>query len=202
MTVSGPPSTLTRLFLSSPELSNVRKTKLPIGAAYHACHLDTPDLDAIIGRSPIFDINIPSNACILSTSSGEPITGTPKIRDLLSQALLDILQLPLDWPTVVEKVVSMFERTDIVLSPIGPTNLVKPLQNALGPARVRVIADDGAPHDTYASSQPNESGAIAIVGMSGRFPGAVTLEEFWDVLEHGLDLHKKVRLLLRSYCTH
>jgi acyl transferase domain-containing protein len=33
---------------------------------------------------------------------------------------------------------------------------------------------------------------IAIVGMSGRFPGATTLSELWDVLIKGLDVHKPV----------
>jgi hypothetical protein len=38
----------------------------------------------------------------------------------------------------------------------------------------------------------NRSDHIAIVGMSGRFPGAQNLEEFWKVLYEGLDMHREV----------
>lgn len=37
---------------------------------------------------------------------------------------------------------------------------------------------------------------IAIVGMAGRFPNAADHERFWDLLEAGLDVHKKVHLHL------
>ncbi|MER6405746.1 SDR family NAD(P)-dependent oxidoreductase [Streptomyces viridosporus] len=36
-----------------------------------------------------------------------------------------------------------------------------------------------------ADSRP--AGAIAVVGMSGRYPGSVTLDEYWDNLAHGRD---------------
>lgn len=34
--------------------------------------------------------------------------------------------------------------------------------------------------------------AIAIVGMSGRFPGADNLEDFWHILERGEDMCREV----------
>lgn len=36
---------------------------------------------------------------------------------------------------------------------------------------------------------PSTQSKIAIVGMSGRFPGGANLDAFWDSLEKGLDLH-------------
>jgi hypothetical protein len=39
------------------------------------------------------------------------------------------------------------------------------------------------------SSQPE---AIAVVGMSGRFPGGQDLEEFWNTLATGKDMHQSV----------
>lgn len=33
---------------------------------------------------------------------------------------------------------------------------------------------------------------LAIVGMAGRFPDAADHEKFWDLLEAGLDVHRKV----------
>ena len=39
--------------------------------------------------------------------------------------------------------------------------------------------------------------AIAIVGMSGRFPGADSVDELWQVLSKGIDMHKEVKILER-----
>ena len=33
---------------------------------------------------------------------------------------------------------------------------------------------------------------LAIVGMAGRFPNAADHEKFWELLEAGLDVHKRV----------
>lgn len=38
----------------------------------------------------------------------------------------------------------------------------------------------------------SQSEAIAVVGMSGRFPGGQDLEEFWDTLATGKDMHRSV----------
>ena len=37
--------------------------------------------------------------------------------------------------------------------------------------------------------------AIAIVGMSGRFPGADSVDELWQVLSEGIDMHKEVKIV-------
>lgn len=44
---------------------------------------------------------------------------------------------------------------------------------------------------TSAPGSP-ESGEIAIIGFSGRFPDADGLAEFWEVLSKGLDVHKPI----------
>jgi hypothetical protein len=40
------------------------------------------------------------------------------------------------------------------------------------------------------------SGSVAVVGMSGQFPGASSVDEMWDVLMRREELHQKVRMLL------
>lgn len=37
---------------------------------------------------------------------------------------------------------------------------------------------------------------LAIVGMAGRFPNAADHSKFWDLLESGLDVHRKVSFLI------
>ena len=40
---------------------------------------------------------------------------------------------------------------------------------------------------------------LAIVGMAGRFPDAADHEKFWDLLEAGLDVHRRVCFLSNAY---
>lgn len=42
---------------------------------------------------------------------------------------------------------------------------------------------------------PRQRDDVAIIGMSGRFPGADDLESFWGVLKDGHDVHEKVRMV-------
>jgi amino acid adenylation domain-containing protein len=55
--------------------------------------------------------------------------------------------------------------------------------------RLRVgVADEDQPVDTPApAAQPVADGAIAVVGMAGRFSGAPDLESFWDNLIDGVE---------------
>ena len=43
---------------------------------------------------------------------------------------------------------------------------------------------------------------IAIAGMAGRFPGATDCEALWNILEEGLDVHRKVPLDRFNVDTH
>lgn len=49
------------------------------------------------------------------------------------------------------------------------------------------VVDSTAPETT-----PGDANKIAIIGFSGRFPEADDLDEFWDLLMKGLDVHKPI----------
>jgi len=196
-TISGPPSTLELLFSDSAVLSSSRKVKLPIAAAYHARHLGDPDIDRIIGKTPLLDDFPTKGAQIISTSSGKPII-VNNLRELLHHVIVDILQEPLNWTKVIHAVTSSLSKGQARLTAVGPTNVTKSLYHALTTAGIKV-SETGELQPSPATQIREGSGAIAIVGMSGRFPGGETLEEFWKVLEDGLDLHKKVNRISFLY---
>lgn len=52
------------------------------------------------------------------------------------------------------------------------------------------------------SGPPSETDKIAIVGMSGRFPGAATTDDLWDILRLGIDACKEVPPLRWDSKTH
>lgn len=193
ITVSGPPSTLQHLFETLTRLPHARRYPLPLTAAYHASHLDECNIDEIIGTSPILDRHVASIVPIISTSSRQVISGNGGIREVLCRALDDILQLPIDWSLILENLTSFSKDMDVTLSAIGPTNAISSIERALRPILVRNIAGTTSNDQVFHLFEHRRASEdIAIVGLSGRFPGAESLNEFWQVLENGLDLHKEV----------
>lgn len=193
-TLSGPPSTLSNLFSSSPAFSKVSKVKLPISAAFHAPHLRMPDTNQIIAPASARGKGLKPNVYVRSTSSSFPFA-VDSLASLLSEAVNDIFQNPLCWNRVLQGVVTDISNTsEVEIICLGPTNVFKSLLRAFDTAGIRVL--DSGP----ALLPPNQnlrsgSGDVAIIGMSCRTPGAETLEEFWDVLERGQDMCIKVGLL-------
>ena len=194
VTLSGPPSTLSRLLSSSPTFSNVSKKELPISAAFHAQHLRQPDTNRIIAPVALHDRVLKPNAHVISTNSGSPYK-THSFVSLLRETINDIFHHPQYWNRVLQgSVNNVGSDSEITIISLGPTYAFKSLHRAFETAGISVL------DHTLALLPPNQhlrsgSGDVAIVGMSCRTPGAETLEEFWDVLERGRDLCTKVRLL-------
>ena len=192
-TISGPPSTLNLLFSSSEILSTTSKVKLPISAAFHARHLGKPDVEKIIGSSQLHNASLKKNTYIMSTGSAAPYV-SDTLRDLLRHVVDDILQVSLYWNDTVQWLVSNLRETEVTLSAFGPTNASKFLRRALEKASIQV-EEAGLSKPVSSEILREVSGDIAIVGMSGRFPGGENIEEFWKALEKGRDLHTKVFVL-------
>ncbi|KAI9833795.1 MAG: hypothetical protein M1819_003530 [Sarea resinae] len=199
-TISGPPSVLKQLLSSSEIFSKAPKIQLPITAAYHASHLGKLDADKIIGSSVLLESSLRKNTYVISTSSGKPFLAE-SIRELLDLALDDILQLPLYWSKTVQAVISEISTAEVAITIFGPTNVGKSLRRLLEKAGIKVAESEKS---KLSSEEPRgSSGAIAIIGMSGRFPGSESLKEYWELLENGRDVHKKVpedRFDLESHC--
>lgn len=195
-TVFGPPSTLSELWAFSPELGLAPKLELVAEGAVHAPHLPLLNADAIIGDSPIFLTPYPSKAKIVSTSSCLPYTAND-MRSLLSQMIADIGRNTLRLTESVDFLLSNVskETKEVDLIVVGPTAHTRVLQVALQDAsfRVNTISEPSIP--SPATDLRGGSGKVAIVGMSGRFPGSESIQEFWANLQMGVDFSEKVREL-------
>ena len=193
VTISGPPSTLESLLETSPILLRARRHRLHLTAAYHASHLDICKVDEIIGDSPILDKQLVSNVSVISTNSGEVISTDGGMREVLHRTMTEILQLPIDMSLIIQKLTSLSSNLEVSLSVIGPISASGSIERALKPIAVYDMARINSSDERFRPFQCRPaSEAIAIVGMSGRFPKGESLEEFWQVLESGLDLHKEV----------
>ena len=193
VTVSGPPSTLKLLFETSSGLLHARRTPLHLTAAYHANHLDACDVDKIVGTSPILDRYLSPSTFTISATSGQIIGEKRKMREVLCGALAEILQSPINWPMIIQSLQLFSKDIEATLLVIGPTSVRGVVERALRPKSVSSLAEiDVSDGDLSPFEHRPTSEAVAVVGMSGRFPKGESLEEFWQVLENGLDLHKEV----------
>ena len=153
------------------------------------------DVDTIVGDSALLGTPYPSDAQVISSSTSQPYKASD-LRDLLYQMTFDIAQNTLRLTETVQTLVNNISQRgkDIDLIVLGPTAHTRMVQGALTEGSINVNLMTKA--DTVPDPQELRGGSekVAIVGMSGRFPGGEDLQEFWDTLLAGADLHKKVSL--------
>lgn len=120
------------------------------------------------------------------------------VRSLLHEMIADIGQNMLRLSESVESLVQDVMKTgnNVDLYSIGPTTHASMLQNAFQNSAIDVRT---MTHSNPASShQAEKLGKVAVIGMSGRFPGSETIETFWEELCKGTDFHEKVRNLFEK----
>ncbi|KAH6970569.1 hypothetical protein BKA56DRAFT_558919 [Ilyonectria sp. MPI-CAGE-AT-0026] len=189
-TISGPPSTLETLFRST--LSNSRQfpsVSLPISAPFHGSHL--PDLsvwdsersEKQFGNAAM----LRDKAAIISPSSGRTYVGTT-LDEMLPQIVDDILWKQIRQQDTFAGIRLLCGDSHVRITPIVATAVSKQLEDHLCEHGVTVDSQ----RFTKPESTPSNSNSVAIVGMSGRFPGAESLDDFWRVLEAGIDLCREI----------
>lgn len=139
----------------------------------------------------------------MSTSSGKVHDKDLRAPDLLTMAINDILKQPLRIARVVDGCTSIVKgsrSSKCTLISFGPnsvenmitqslsseTDVDEIMQEDLGskvPQSLNLFGD---------AQRTSKKPKLAIVGMAGRFPNAADHEKFWDLLEAGLDVHRKV----------
>lgn len=129
------------------------------------------------------------HSLLFSPSTGGRYAG-PSLSTLLVSVMTEILQTPISLNESIKKI-SKTIGSAVKITSLGPanaTNSIKKSMQALG-----VVVEIEASDLVTDRSAALNADAIAIVGMAARLPGSETLEEFWQVLEEGRDLHEKIR---------
>lgn len=206
MTISGPPSRLKYIFRLSDFFRDRKFVALPVyGGMCHAGH--------IYNREHVFSIVRTDSIILLNSSSSpripifSPSTGRPfpvkTAMELFENIIWEILTQQIQWDKVVNGVVERtrnIEATRVqalvfrISLPIH--DLLETVKSELKPVEVTtedLVAWIGKETiDNAPPAGPSRS-KIAIVGMSCRMPGGATdTEKFWELLEKGLDVHKKI----------
>ncbi|KAI1817049.1 ketoacyl-synt-domain-containing protein [Poronia punctata] len=191
VTVSGPPSVL-EILLSTPEFDGLPHLPLPVAGAVHAPHLAPPDFASTVKPSYIWDLALQTEACIMSTDSCTPYA-SETLGDVTRQILPAVLQAPL----LVQKTFTATAEylkaicTTVTLSALGPSAQTGRLTRTLEDAGLEVEVFS-VPDLKSDRALRGGSGAIAIVGMSARFPQADNLDELWKLLMERRMTHGKV----------
>ncbi|KAJ5698625.1 Type I Polyketide synthases (Type I PKS) [Penicillium macrosclerotiorum] len=206
ITVSGPPDSLARL-IDSESFNGLRQKSISIHGPYHASHLYSQfDINRIIDGLAIKN---PEQSFSLFTGTGSSVE-KGNFATLLENAVRQVLLEPIQWNIILDELqnwIGDVDPTSFTIVPIGTTadqliySALK--QTSLQSLMPRVYPQAREAHPkSHMSSENSKTPKLAIIGMSGRFPGAKDNQAFWDLLYQGLDVHKPAPALHWDVKTH
>ena len=184
LTIIGAPSSLERLQSWSPEIEKAKHARTDIGALIHCDTLPKIDKEKVLADFPFRSSPLEWNKSRLLSPSSCQQYDNSTYGELLEQIIDDIATNALRIDDTIDASLSGLDQAiSIDLSLQGPTNHLTAVEQAL---RTKAFAYKIVEHnDTAKGPVRGGSDAIAIVGMSGRFPGSDNPEEFWEDLVAG-----------------
>ncbi|KAJ8115386.1 hypothetical protein ONZ43_g4677 [Nemania bipapillata] len=198
-TISGPPDILDSLksldVFSAHKLNILGPYHCPY--AYSATDLDQV-LDSILRGIDCLENEalIPLISCV-SGSLTVQVSFGPLLRETITNALTKQIRIDRVAKSLLE-IAQTNQTTIIPVNTLASRGLVDWVSQQGGNARAGLTLEDLASERAGGSSRPHAAPAaedarkIAIIGYSGRFPEADDLDEFWDLLIKGQDVHKPI----------
>ena len=147
---------------------------------------------------------------LMSTSVGTCYEGSRDAPSVLAAVVNDILSRAFKVQDVIDGCVNLVTVSNCnkcELISVGPNNSDNMFMKGLNSGTNVNIAchlNTSTPEASGATSEAPRTSRkpkLAIVGMAGRFPDAADHEKFWDLLEAGLDVHRRVRFPFKEYTT-
>ena len=185
MTLVGPPSSLARLESWSPDIRDAPHLETDVSGPVHSPWEPKIDLAKVLENSELLHHPIDlSKARMISPASCVEYKHLT-LGSLLEEVIEDIVHNVLRVTESIQGCASSLDKKrDVKLSVIGPTNHLSAVKQAL---QARGIEYQLNQHGTPMLNRMSRGGSdlVAIVGMSGRFPGSDTVEGFWEDLVAG-----------------
>lgn len=197
---------------------------LQIFAPYHAPHLySRGDIEQLM--LPLSDVSDRRSGTsvasasrlripLISSTTGHIVKAADPDVDfkaLLSLSVEQILLQLIRWDPVLAAVKATLQALGddnaLRIFPIATTadrfiyNWLQ-LQNQPTFLSVRPSGNEDPAYGQSKSTSASNRDKVAILGVSGRFPGAATTDEFWDILRLGIDVCKEVPPLRWNAKTH
>ncbi|KAL2830748.1 hypothetical protein BDW59DRAFT_169946 [Aspergillus cavernicola] len=205
VTISGPPSRMKRVLRLSEFFRRHKVVSLPVyGGLCHAKHIynqqhareiiNTKSMDFINGTySPMIPI--------FQTSTGRFFTASTA-RELFEQLVLEPLTQPIVWDNVIQGVLDQAYTISATSCEILVFRISVPINDLRSALTSKLPGLEASTEelipwilDSSEKEVPRgtKQSKIAIIGMSCRMPGGATdTEKFWDLLEEGLDVARKI----------
>lgn len=215
-TISAAPSILKRLG-EIPQLTGYNSVSLPINGPFHAKHLHSEeDVVDIISKVCFDETQSDGTDHLPLLNELEGAMVKDDLKSALCEAIRSMLLEPIQWPITLNKISEQFKSSsisDCKVYTIGAvcesiiqrylTSISSSLHvqfQELSQISVKLEHDDiQYPHKIDDFSKQSK---IAIVGYSGRFPEADSVDGLWRLLSEGLDVHKVVPLSRWDARTH
>ncbi|PNP49295.1 hypothetical protein THARTR1_09963 [Trichoderma harzianum] len=208
VTVSGPPARLKHLFLVSDFFRDRDWVALPVYSGLcHAPHIYTSAHADSIVRTPsmqLLDARYSPRVPVFSTSTGKPFPAQ-SAGCLFQNIVEELLTKSIQFDHVVEGILQKakdLEATELQVfifrTSLPVRDLIKTVQEGeqKGVSNLHANVIDLIPWvstEKVRQSRGTEQAKIAVVGMSCRLPGGATdTDKFWDILDAGLDVHRKI----------
>ncbi|PHH81287.1 hypothetical protein CDD82_1118 [Ophiocordyceps australis] len=184
LTIFAPPKTLGRLFCWSSELEEAPSIDTDARGGVHMPTLPALDIDYILGSSTLLTC-VPSPKAVMTS----PYTCQPRRQATLGGLFAEIID------DVAQRTLKLSASIDAALDNIQVRKLraVLPGYTAHDVSLLKALKKRGIEYTVMAhgskpaarSSGRQGSGRVAIVGMSGKFPGSGDVETFWENLMEG-----------------
>ncbi|KUI53714.1 Conidial yellow pigment biosynthesis polyketide synthase [Cytospora mali] len=211
VTISGPPSRLKELFRTAELFRDAKSVALPVyGGLCHAPHIYNDESVKQVVKAESLQalqskLSLSPRVPVYSTSTGRPFPATTATQ-LLEQIIHEILTQAIRWQSIVEGVVQRAHDTGVMQVQVVVFRISLAAQELVTfatsklPTEVSIKMDELIPWVHNQATNEKISGPrgplqskIAIVGMACRMPGgADTTDKFWDLLESGLDVTRKI----------
>ncbi|KAI2634211.1 putative polyketide synthase [Hypomontagnella submonticulosa] len=192
ITLIGTPSSLSRLASWSSELQNAAHIKTDAGGPIHSQNMPRIDIQAVLADSPIRDIPLDwSKAQMFSPGSCKEYRHAT-LGQLLGEIIDDVAHNILYAGDLIDKFVLQLDpKVSFKVAVVGPTGHLPAVEQSL---RKQSISYNIVDHTQNIRPDASRGGSdlVAVVGMAGRFPGADTIEKFWEDLQVGKCHIKKV----------
>jgi hypothetical protein len=182
-----------KAFCRSLEKSDVKIRVTDIQVPYHSTVLLQSAAERIVQDATKFDFPTGLKIPIRSTINGSLLDEhNITINQVVSMILEDVCQ----WDLVAKQIavdLAQYATKDVNVLAIGPNtstaNQIVEVINRCSDTRAMLV--DFTDGHVKSKADPYE-GKVAVIGMSCRFAGANSPEEFWQVLENGLNMVREV----------